>query len=51
MKIQIVILDERDMILEYKDFTQKDKAGIAEYIAAHLAQPQSVKIHIRKWKV
>lgn len=48
--IQVVVLDDRDYILDYKDFRAVDRAEINNYIWTQMAINNHVKIQIRKWK-
>ena len=49
MKYQIVIMDERGFILEYKDFTPVESAQVNHYVQTHLNTGMCKQIEIRKW--
>lgn len=48
-KIQIVIMDAKDYILEYKDFKPPNYNDMLDYIREQVKNPNATKIHIRKW--
>jgi hypothetical protein len=47
--IQVVILDNKEYILEYKNFGYGEIEKLLEYVKFNVASPDSTKIHIRKW--
>lgn len=49
LKIQIVIMDSKDYIIEFMDFKPTDKNGILTYVWQHIINSSATKIHIRKW--
>jgi len=49
MRIQVVIMDSKDYILEYKDFNLKQIIQLSNYVIHNVRDPQATKIHIRKW--
>lgn len=49
LTLQVVIMDSKDFIIEYKDFKPTDKVDILEYIWKQIHNPSGLKIHIRKW--
>lgn len=49
MTVQVVVMDEKSFILEFKDFDVKDTKEVFQYILTKLRDYEVDKIHIRKW--
>ena len=50
-KIQVVVMDSKDYILEYRDFKYSEIEEMIEYVKFKTVSPSSTKIHIRKWNL
>jgi hypothetical protein len=46
---QVVILDSRDYILEYKNFSWEQRSMMLEYVRHQLIQKDNQMIRITRW--
>lgn len=49
MNIQVVVMDSKDYIIEFKDFTLKQIIDLSLYVIDQVRNPGVTKIHVRKW--
>lgn len=49
MKIQVVVMDNKDYILEFRDFNLKQIIQLSNYVIDMIRNSEVNKIHIRKW--
>jgi hypothetical protein len=47
--IQVVVMDNKNYILEFKDFTLKQIIQLSNYVIHQVRNPEACKIDIIKW--
>ena len=48
--IQIVFMNDKDYILEYEDFDNRDYEGMLTYLKRGFVLRGVIKIHCKKWE-
>lgn len=49
LKIQVVVMDGKDYIIEHKNFGISQMYQVLDYVKKQIMDVETVKIHIRKW--